>query len=99
VCSDAASCTQWAKDHFTTVFGFKIVSEAMGEDVADTTSTLRRQLAGTVTPSATGGISPQPDATEDENLTIGDAPISSIEQEAKNADAAVTAAGGSVDLN
>lgn len=70
----------------------------MGEDVPDTAA-LRRQLVGTITPSATGGVSPQADATEDNSLTIGDAPISSIDQEAKDADAAVVAAGGSIDLN
>jgi len=81
VCSDATSCTQWAKDRFTTLFGFKIVSEAMGDDTPDTAA-LRRQLAGSVTPTATGGVSAQADATEDSSLTIGDASISSIDQEA-----------------
>lgn len=53
----------------------------MGDDTPDTVA-LRRQLAGTVTPSATGGVSPQSDASEDSSLTIGDTPISSIDQEA-----------------
>jgi hypothetical protein len=53
----------------------------MGDDTPDTAA-LRRQLAGSVTPTATGGVSAQADATEDSSLTIGDASISSIDQEA-----------------
>lgn len=45
----------------------------MADDTPDTAA-LRRQLAGTVTPSATGGVAPQSDATEDNALTIGNTP-------------------------
>jgi hypothetical protein len=74
-----------------------MVSDAMGEKIPDTA--LRRQLLGTITLAATGGVSPQVDATVDSSLTIGDTPISSIDQEATDADAEVVATGGSIDLN